>query len=314
MAGFDRLFEDYRFSPYRAYHTLGFERGRGVSPQERHRFEQSSIVTIRGDDHAAAGAVAFWPHEFESEALGLEVFRATSFLTEPQGRAATVEALGRRLLQEIGTDERRLVVVRVDADDIESLYGLQRAGFLVVEAAATFVSPPQPDLPLGDDYGVVRLTEEQRAALTPERIEPIVSAAGRIFRRTHFYADPNVQPDRVDELYRRWATNTLLKGWGDEIDVCWDGDSVTAFFSHTRRQRQIDTTTITVLTDSIGMAPLDGPPGLGLATIHNVIRSFDGDLIEMTTNSRNLLWRVYARLFPVMNPFYTLHGWSHQRA
>lgn len=304
------LLDFYQFSPHRDYSRFGFEPATGAPHEERYRFDTERTITSRSTNGDVVATAAVWRHDFESATLGLDVHRCTSLYTVASERVDHTARLAHDILNLVRGDTPAVVVLRVDADDTEALIGAQRAGFFVAEAAATFTSPPQPELPYRGDFGLAKLTGGEIASLSPESIAPAVDAAGRLFRRTHFYADPGIVPGQVDEMYRQWASNTFLEGWGDEIRVIWNDGQITGFFSHSRCQRQLAATTVSVMTNSFGLAPIGSVPGLGLDSIHETIHHLDTDLIEMTTNNRNLLWRVYARLCPLVVPFYTLHGWA----
>jgi hypothetical protein len=304
------LLDRHRFSPYRRYGVVGLERGRGAPETDRQRLREGPAVIVDGPGSGVLAVAGMWEHAFESDVLGVRVFRSTALYAADGDRVATTAELCRRMLAHAAGDEPAVIVLRVDADDLEALAGAQQAGFRVVEAGATWFTRADPDIDVEDLPNLITMDAAACASVRREAIATVRDAAGRRFRGTHHHADPRMDRERVDELYRRWVDNTFVEGWGDMVVAYWEGDEITAFVSHTREQRRIGETTISCMTHSFGLTSERVPKGVGIAGARQSIRDLGDDLIEMSTQLRNPLMRPYARIFPAFTPFYTLHGWA----
>lgn len=94
-------------------------------------------------------------------------------------------------------------------DDPRTVQEAEVAGWWTTDIRVTLDQPTRPW-----EGGNVRDWE-------PDDVDGLVALARRSHRITRFYADPNFDPDRCDDLYAEWMRNSLA-GWARHVLVAGD--------------------------------------------------------------------------------------------
>jgi ribosomal protein S18 acetylase RimI-like enzyme len=155
-----------------------------------------AFVLMSGDEQAA---VALAREPFDSELFGLEIGRIT-------GARASSAAEYRRLFEAALQRARALgydqVLRRTAVANLAEIWGLEGAGFELMDVGVTFAQRVGPDMRQAvrhSDLEVALSTDADIEAITRDMLlEPWAS---------RYEADPAYAPDRVRELRSRWLTN-----------------------------------------------------------------------------------------------------------
>ena len=137
------------------------------------------------------------------------------------GRIDIVRRLLQRALSDASRQGARLVIFRVDADDVETLVAAQSAGLTVQEATITFLADagadaPSVPLPLGLSVEVHE--GDVRGVLGTEDVD-LLSGATSAWELNHFRADPRLTAEAVQQFYKAWVHNIASGDWSDCLFV-----------------------------------------------------------------------------------------------
>jgi GNAT superfamily N-acetyltransferase len=155
-----------------------------------------AFVLMSGDEQAA---VALAREPFDSELFGLEIGRIA-------GARASSAAEYRRLFEAALQRARALgydqVLRRTAVASLAEIWGLEGAGFELMDVGITFAQRVGPDMRQAvshSDLEVALSTDADIEAITRDMLlEPWAS---------RYEADPAYAPDRVRELRSRWLAN-----------------------------------------------------------------------------------------------------------
>lgn len=156
------------------------------------------LGTAAGQGQELGLAIAFEP--FDSEVLRLRIARITSAVA---GSAAEYEALFRDAAERLRRDGHDQVLRRAALTQLPEIWGLERAGFELMDVGVTFaralrgaIAPPEPE----GDF-VVR-------ASTRADLEQIAGTMVHLPWASRYEADSAYDPADVRELRRRWLWNS----------------------------------------------------------------------------------------------------------
>lgn len=310
-----QLVEDHPYHAHRHHRSLGVDLASGwIGSQIDDLSGECGILVEAGGDQVVA-ATTVRPHEFESSVLGVKSRHAGILYTFRDGdRYGLVAHLCRELLRTGGGSGPVLTILRVDGDDIAALAAAQEAGFRVYESASSWMTRPDPSLPPAEVPGcrLEYLDQAGLDAIPDEAIAGLEREVGWAFRHHHFHTDPRLSDRACDRLYEAWVRNTFSEGWSQQAVVTWQGDEVVGFLAFSDDRVHGPDAVTHVLTGSFGMSLRAAPPGVGTAMLRTAVRSARCDVVEMGTQVRNPLMRLFGRerLFPSFSTHYTLHGWS----
>ena len=156
----------------------------------------AGVVSIEDD---RGGRVTFGPDPFDSDALGLQIGRVRSL---EAASAADCHALLTRLADRATQDQYQQIVCRANLETLTDVWGLERAGFELMDAGITFARAMDGplDAPSWPDLTVRPSTDADVAAIVSGMVgDPWGS---------RYEADPAYDPARVRELRTRWLWNS----------------------------------------------------------------------------------------------------------
>ena len=172
-------------------------------------------------DGVPAAATILRPKPMESECFGVATAALTPVVSAPEqdDRSTVVRRLLSRVSDEAAADGVRLLILRVDADDVGTLAAAQDVGYRVCESTTTWLGntdagPTPLDLPPG-----VRAEVHEgdfAGALSDEEVERLASLTAA-WQLNHFRADPHLSDEAVERFYGRWVHNIASGQWSDCI-------------------------------------------------------------------------------------------------
>lgn len=206
----------------------------GIAGWDAARADARGWVAV---EHGPSGPAAVAPvrhRAMESEAFGFAVGSIDAVISpaEQPDRPGAIGRVLRRVLERAGAT-MALLVLKVDAGDVEALQAAQQAGFAVCDVALTSlvdrheveqVIAPPPDVtvevhhpPFGD-------------VLTRAAIERL-SAQTATWDLNHYRADPRVPRDAIERFYGQWIPNIGSGSWSDHLVVARRSHEVVAAYS-----------------------------------------------------------------------------------
>ena len=145
--------------------------------------------------------------EWDSAFFGISIARCNATQVNPARRAA--------ILEWCTTHRIDCLYCLVAADDPETVHALEDAKFRFMDVRVTLTRTlPSPSA--GGANGTRHATHAD--------IDALRTIARTAHRDTRFYADPNFNPDRCDELYATWIARSC-QGYANRVIVV-DRDSV----------------------------------------------------------------------------------------
>ena len=112
-----------------------------------------------------------------------------------------------------------LVVLRVDADDVDTLLAAQGAGFLVCEATVTWlIDRRQPARPYDGPMTFERHTGPPRDVLRQEDLDRLAELATS-WEIGHLFADARIPRSGTEAFYRTMIDNVAAGRWCDVLHV-----------------------------------------------------------------------------------------------
>lgn len=306
------LVAHHPYHRHRWYDRLGLDVADGLDRRAGAAFTAADTQVLAAVDGSVVGATTLTANPFERDVLGVGVARCSALCAVGDRRDVLVR-LGRAVLERSADDGHDLVIARIDADDLDALVALQEVGFSVADAGAAWLARGQAievHAPPGTTVEV--LGARALASLPASELASIIDDAGRRFRTSHFHADPRLDPDRCDELHRRWAEASVRGRWSDGAVLVRAPGRVVGFASY----REVALPApgsgepVRVRTDWFSLASSDAPPGTGSALRAAALAG--ADLIEFTVQHRSPYAGLFARTgaFGVLASYYTLHGWT----
>lgn len=159
-------------------------------------------------DGQPVGALCLEDEPFDSEVFAVAIGRLALFARDLGG--------GRKLLasglRQAGDSGYRQLLARCSVDDRPVLRALLEKAFFLVDVGLCFERRIDGMTPDGDTA--------VRAARKAD-LEPLIERCATLFRGSRFYADPFYDPERADELHRRWIRN-CFEGRADAFLVADD--------------------------------------------------------------------------------------------
>lgn len=308
------LVEKHPFVPKRAFRHAGYDVMPQFIAEQMQILSRAESTVVIESGGAPAAAVGYAPREFETEVLGVRSVGVSEIFTRADldRRELVTEAL--TLLRErLRVEGGGMLVLRVDTLDGAALAGAQAAGFTVCDTSTFWVITPGPREQIDEvgGYRVAILDPDESARLPYASVEALIAEAGRAFGTSHFHNDPRIEPGRADELYRRWAHNTVYGGWYDRLITVRDAEHLVGVLGWKIMTMETDQGPIRVMADSFGWR-LPSAPGAGKAFHRCVVSGFDVDVIEGATQISNPLVYVLARggNFKAILSRYVMHGWA----
>lgn len=197
------------------------------------------FVERSGDEPVAATVLTPKPMETECFELVTAALSHVVCAQDVEDRPDVVRRMLDRVRTAAADEGIELLILRVDADDVETLWAAQSAGFTVCEATTTWLADSHADAaPVEQPPGLVVETYEGEVsdALTPEEVSTLAAATSR-WELNHFRADPLLPRTAVDRFYERWIHNIASGAWSDCLFVArYDGRVVGVESEYTDRQ------------------------------------------------------------------------------
>jgi len=274
-------------------------------------------TVVRGGEPAAAAIRR--PKPMETDSFGLSTAAVNHLVCPPEteGRLEVLRALSARLCADAADDGVELLLLRVDADDVEALSAAQSAGFHVHEATITHLADAEgaapPVLPAGLEVEVHEA--DVTSALTRDEVERLAAATAR-WELNHFHADPRLPRDGVRRFYSQWVHNIASGRWSDCLNVARRDGRVVGIQSELSDRELRAATGVDV---RVGEWILVLEPGTGagsaLMAVAGRHRHPGGTHHSWETQLRNLATLRCIQQTGVARPIrsgYTLHAWPRR--
>ncbi len=306
----DRLIDEHAFKPYRHYRVLSRARQRAVLAAEvaRSREVPGSVAVTAGDGADAVAAVGR-PLEWDSAFFGVSMGRVDHLLHGPAAGRETLAAVVGDVLARLRAQGVRHVTARVDVGDMDAVAVLIGAGFVLMDALATYFTHPRRDPPIQvREVGTVR-------PHTPDDAEQILAITRDAYRgfRGRFHLDPHLPPGRSDEFYVEWARQCLAGRMATNIVVADDGRGGIHGWASTRRVEPVSTVGGTpFFAGSLGACRRETPGAYaGLIRTLALANYEAGAVTETQTQNHNVATvRIYEAVgAQYVRGDYTLHAW-----
>jgi hypothetical protein len=178
---------------------------------------------VEMDRGEPVAATTVSPKPMETRTLGIST-ATVSHVVSPagfEGRRSVVERLLRSVVHRARLDRTELLILRVDSDDIETLSAAQAAGFLVVEATATWFGDSHARAtapPLSDGLTVEVHEGDMADAISSAEVDQLTAHTSR-WQLNHFYADLRIPRRAVERFYGEWVHNISIGAWSDCLFV-----------------------------------------------------------------------------------------------
>ena len=261
------------------------------------------------------------PKPMETEHFGVRTEAVANVVAAAglDSRRSRVSRLLRRTVAEARDRGTDLLVLRVSADDVETLSAAQREGFVVMESTTTWLADSTlaagpASLPPGVE---VEIHEGDVAtALSPEEIDRLVEHTAR-WGLNHFRADPELDDASIDRFYAEWIPNIAAGEFSDCLFVARSGGRLLGVHSEISDRTLLDLTG-TDLRVCEWVVVLEPGHGAGKALVSTAGRQrFPGGTHHSwETQARNLQTIRCIEQTGVARPVrsaYTLHAWPGRR-
>jgi len=320
LATLDPVLRAHRFSLVRGLERYVDDVGPSYTRQayERAARDPATMVLAARSDQRVLAATTISPAAWESGLLGTRVGHLGDVVgvAEPGRREPAV----RRLLEAAGARWAEagggMLVARIDVDDADAVVAAQRAGFEVLETTIAYLNdndaePGTTHAPRGFE---VRCHPHGSAGEIPATaLDVLMRSVDETDRIGHLYSDRALDPDRVQDLYRAWVTNTFRGDHGDVVYTAWRDDQVLGVLSWTEDGDLDELAGIKVLRSGFGAVAPEGHGALG--DLYAAVcrdRPLGSRLVESTTQAGNeavfTVWGRFASMRPA-SANYVLHGW-----
>lgn len=263
-----------------------------------------------------AALTTLWVKQMETEHFGIVTGGLSNVLSPPStpDRHQAVEHLLRYGADVADSRGIELLVLRVDADDVDTLVAAQDVGFTVYETTTTWLL----DAHQGRDDADATLditchTGPVKDLLPPGFVDGLADAAAR-WGLGHLCVDRRIPEEGVRSFYRAMIDNVVSGRWGDYLYLARSGGTVAAL-SAELSDPQVRRHSGANVLNTEWWAVLEPGSGVGKAMTHQVSRITDRD-------ARYRSWETQVRNFPttrcivhtgIARPIrsaYTLHRWS----
>ena len=175
---------------------------------------------------------------------------------------------------------------RVDSSDLSSLYALEEAGFITVDAILTFACELSAHQPAATDWGF-----KVRLATAADSQE-----AGELARNAYafdrFHSDPFIDSDRADELHATWVRNSCAGRAADAVIIAEDESGILGFATcsvNRNSRKNLERSAGTIIL--VATAARARGRGVGQATTMAAIEWFREQgcgVVEVGTQLRNV--------------------------
>lgn len=194
-----------------------------VGAYERAVTHPGERILVECHDGAPAAATIRRDKPMETESFGVRTAALTQVVSPPElpERPEVVRRLLQRACREAVEEGVGLLILRVEADDVQTLAVAQDVGFRVCESTTTWLvdaaaGPAPTDLPGGVTVEVHE--GDVAGVLTDDEVERLASTTAR-WQLNHFRADPRLGDEAVDRFYEQWVHNIASGRWSDCIFV-----------------------------------------------------------------------------------------------
>ena len=238
-----------------------------------------------------------------SEIFGYPVFRV-----EPGDERAAVP-LGDVVRNHESRHSSAMYYAKIDADRIETVRELSRAGFYVVDVNVTF------GVPAADVAGRGRPADSGRHVIREiarEHHEAVLRIAATCFKYSRFHLDPLIRVDVANRIKHDWILNYIKKQRGERLWVALSNDQAAGFlavFASDAGGRRVRT------IDLIGVDSAFQGRGFGASLVAFFIDRYAEvcDYLQVGTQVANLpSMKLYQKFgFAIVRAQYVLHKHVH---
>jgi len=238
-----------------------------------------------------------------SEIFGYPVFRV-----EPGDERAAVP-LGDVVRNHESRHSSAMYYAKIDADRIETVRELSRAGFYVVDVNVTF------GVPAADVAGRGRPADSGRHVIREiarEHHEAVLRIAATCFQYSRFHLDPLIPVAVANRIKHDWILNYIKKQRGERLWVALSNDQAAGFlavFASDAGGRRVRT------IDLIGVDSAFQGRGFGASLVAFFIDRYAEvcDYLQVGTQVANLpSMKLYQKFgFAIVRAQYVLHKHVH---
>lgn len=308
----EQLVADYRYGRYCEDSALPIPQARRQVLARLRQFRQGPAAHCIGACSLAGdwlGLVLFSRSSWDSEHFGYPVVVIESALVKNLGYSGE-SAVVVRLLEELDVwcqaQKIRFVSVRVSARDLPLIHGLEGAGFRFIESW------------IFNKYELEKLPEQKIAprCLRPARpgdLDLMIEYSRDAFATQRFHADPVIDPERADSLYRKWI-QTAFTDPGRRILAMDIGEKPAAFLVYSESDLTECLSRRYAMWNMALLDPASRGQGVGreffAAALHHH-RASGFDVVDSGLSMRNLAsLNLHNRTgFKVVATMITFHRW-----
>jgi Arc/MetJ-type ribon-helix-helix transcriptional regulator len=278
-------------------------------------------VAMDHDGGAPAAGTFVRPKPMETELLGVRTEAVANVVAAPDlpDRSERVRALLRRVATEARDRGTELLVLRVAADDVQTLAAAQREGFVVTESTTTWLADSAlatgpADVPPGVEVEVHE--GDVSGVLSADEVARLVEHTSR-WGLNHFRADPELDPSKIDQFYAAWVPNIASGSFSDCLFVARKDGRLLGVHSEISDRAVLDLTGTDVRVCE-WVVVLEPGHGAGKALVATAGRQTypGGRHHSWETQARNLQTIRCIEQTGVARPIrssYTLHAWPRRR-
>jgi ribosomal protein S18 acetylase RimI-like enzyme len=273
--------------------------------------DSQSVVDFYPREGIPDGCAVYKKLDWDSEHFGFNVGSLHYLISRELGYKKEVK-VKERLLESFNgwcSDHAiSFVSTRVDAADLSTLHALERAGFYYVETLLTF----------GYRIGGGTLTEPLRPVqpFQQTEVDELAKIAANSFVQDRFHSDPYLDPEKSNELYRKWVINSC-RGRAQEVLVVRDGGRPVGFITCQIEDLREPLGIKFGIIDLIAVSPENRGRNLGTDLVRGSLRWFAQqgvDIVRVGTQAANIAGvNMYLQSgFKLVHSELTLHKWFKQ--
>ena len=264
-------------------------------------------LALVDEKNLVQGALFLEKSDWDSEHFGFGVGKYKFLLFKQELNADERISLIKEAVKEAANIDLKVLFARVPLYDMMTIHAHEREGSILTDILLTYYInlKQQP-------VHKIKAPDIQITVAEGDDESDICNIARDVFRIDHFHADPRLNNNKCDELYGKWALNSL-RGLVDEVLVAKKNSEILGFV--TCKIERLDADSTYGFIDLIGVSDKYQRKGIGGILISEALEWFSthASSAYVGTQTRNLAaMRLYERMnfIPVFCEA-TLHHWIY---
>jgi ribosomal protein S18 acetylase RimI-like enzyme len=203
-----------------------------------------------------------------------------------------------------------VIFARVSLNDLVTIHSLEASGGVMADILLTFY------IDLSKSFHSTRMLGWRKLGIDIDHASrldetALMTIARAIFKIDHFHADPRLQKEKCNELYAKWASNSL-KGLAETVFVARKNGDIVGFVSC--KIQAGGSSCSTGLIDLVGVRSEYACCGIGCLLVSKALSWFSkrASLVTVGTQAANVpAVRLYQKMgFKHISSEATLHLWT----